>query len=309
MFYRAFRSDVDIALQTLADPAESTVRLIRVASTQLRLSQDSAALDTLKKVMEAEASLEKSRFTGVLPSTLVGTSAPLTVQRQSKRESAYRKFLGVDARSSYSAQTDGVKTSILLVAANPDGNLPALLFAEAGLGWLRQAEAGVRSWMEGGEIGRSQGVEVLLSLVRAYDERSAGNDRDSLLTYLKSQLSYNNEITSAIAAAIVTTAETFGQPLNDIQLEKELLSKGAIEPEYMAAVVRRIAAIEGEVAALEMGSDLLEFSLNDDLMGELIALADANGDRARADAWRVLQRSARSARAELERTEAVAQVF
>ena len=77
----------------------------------------------------------------------------------------------------------------------------------------------------------------------------------------------------------------------------------------MAAALRRIATAEGETAALEVGSRLLEFTLNDALMDELIALAEGNGHTAQADEWRLLQREARLARAELERTEALTQVF
>ena len=62
-------------------------------------------------------------------------------------------------------------------------------------------------------------------------------------------------------------------------------------------------------AALEVGSKLLEFTLNDNLMDELIALADSNGCPEKADEWRVLQREARLARAELDRTEALTQAF
>ena len=129
------------------------------------------------------------------------------------------------------------------------------------------------------------------------------------VAHLKAQLSDEDEIALETAAAIAALAEEFGEDLGDIELEKGLLRKGAIAPERMAAVLRRIAAAEGEAAALEVGSGLLEFTLNDALMAELITLADGNAHSDKAEEWRALQRKARLARAELDRTEALAQVF
>ena len=284
-FYRAFKSDVDVALQALDAVAVDVLPLMRVAMTQSRLDRGLAALDTLQKAMEVKASIAVGRFAPFPSHLSFMHDAHASQERARSEESLYRKVLGLD------------RAPALL-----DERLPELLFSEAGLDWLRLADVTVRDRIEAGDIGRDLGIEMLLSLVRAYDERDAGEDRDGLLIYLKAQLSYAEEITPATAADIFATAEELGQGLNDIRLEKALLSKGAIEPEHMAAVLRRIAASEGDVSALEVGSRLLEFTLNDALMDELIALADGTGRSVQAEEWRVLQREARLARAELDRT-------
>ena len=76
----------------------------------------------------------------------------------------------------------------------------------------------------------------------------------------------------------------------------------------MTAALQRIAIKEGETSALEVGGRLLEFTLNDALVGELIKLADSNGQASRADEWRTLQEKARLAREEMSRIEAISQL-
>ena len=189
-----------------------------------------------------------------------------------------------------------------------DSDLPSLFFSEVNSDDLQQAHDTIRGRIETGGIERNLGIEILLGVVRAYRERGADTEAQRALADVETQLA-NDEVTLRTAAAVAVVAGELGRGLNDIRLEKELLLKGAIEPGYMAAVLRRIAASEGDVSALEIGSRLLEFTLNDALMDELITLADGNGRAAQADEWRALQSEARVARAELERTAALPQLF
>ena len=314
-FYLAFKPDVDAAFQTLGGAEEDSFLLMRAAITQVRSDRRLAALDTLRKAMEArqamevKASLESSgHLAHMMQSHNAGEAAnPRRQIREDYETARFSRILGLD-RPEFT-WADGEDVQIALTLAHPDGDLPGLLFAEADSVWLRQAESRIRAWIDTGEIDRSLGLEMLVSLVRASRGPGADTEFGDLLVYLKAQLSDEDEIALETAAAIAALAEEFGEDLGDIELEKGLLRKGAIAPERMAAVLRRIAAAEGEAAALEVGSGLLEFTLNDALMAELIALADANARSAQADEWRLLQREARLARAELQRTEALTQVF
>ena len=145
---------------------------------------------------------------------------------------------------------------------------------------------------------------MLLSLAHAYRNSDAEAELKKLFAYLNTQLAHRNEITLLTLAAMVTEAEELGQTLNDLRLEKELLTKGAIEPEYMAAVLRRIARAEGDAEALRIGRFLLEFTLEDKLMSELIGLAEQAGQPDQAHQWRVLQKKAQIARKEIRQLEA-----
>ena len=305
-FYRAFQTDVDDALRTLNANDDDVFRLMRVAITQLRLDQGLLPLDTLLRAMEAYKAHRDSQTAGAFVDFERRFHDGEEGRLRADELGVYRYMLGL-GHGDFSRQGD--VTIRLVIALVSPGGLPEQLFAEAGLRWLRQADVEMRRRIEAGDVDRDLGIGLLLSLSRVYGERDAGKDQDRLLAYLKTQLAYADEITSATAADIAAAAEDLGQDLNDARLEAELLLNGAIEPERMAAALRRIATAEGETAALEVGSRLLEFTLNDALMDELIALADANARPAQADEWRLLQREARLARAELERTEALAQIF
>ncbi len=307
-FYRAFGRDVDDALQTLKASDNHIFRIMRVAITQYRLDQLSLALETLQKAMEVvKANRDMGitvRVLGSLDLVFDGEDA----KRRAEERLAYDYMLGL-GHGDFS-RSDDVTIRLALALVSPDGGgLPEQIFAEADLHSLRQADEVIRGRIEAGDVDRSLAIDMLLSLLSGYGERDAGKDRDRLLSYLKTQLSYTDEITSATAAAIAAVAAELNQPLDDVRLEKDLLVEGAIKPERMAAVLRRIAAAEGAAAALEVGSRLLEFTLNDELMDALIALAHSNGRSAQAEEWRALQREARLARAELDRTEALTQVF
>ncbi len=305
-FYRAFKTDVDDALRTLNDNDDDVFRLMRVAITQLRLDQGLLALDTLQRVMEAKKAHQDSRaavaIVDVPPPVFDGDA-----QRRAYERMVYVYMLGL-GHGDFSRSAD-VDIRLALALANPNSDLPEQLFMEAGLPWLRRADSELRGRIEAGDVERDLGIEVLLSLLRAYGERDAGKGQDSLLTYLITQLSHEEDITPATAADIAAAAADLNRPLDDMRLERELLSKGAVEPERMAAVLRRIAAAEGAAVALEVGSGLLEFTLNDELMDELIALADGNGRSTQAEEWRELQREARLARVELNRMDAATRFF
>ena len=184
-----------------------------------------------------------------------------------------------------------------------------MLFRDADRAWLRQAEAGIRGWLDADEMDRGLAIGMLLSLARAYRESGHGGRLQELFVYLETQLEARDGLTPATAAAIVVAADELGYELDRPALDRELLGLGAIEPPYMAAALRRIAAAEGDTAALDVGSALLEFTLEDRLLDELIALADAAGQPTRAEEWRVLQSKARVARKELARTGVAAELF
>ena len=314
-FFLTFKADVDAAAQILGGAEEDSFPLMRAAITQFRSGAGLTALDTLRKAMEARkalkvtASVESSGHLTRLIQRRAGENAANPRRRLRERDEAARfsRMLGLDRPELIWA--DGEDVQIALTLAHPDGDLPGLLFAEADPIWLRQAESRVRAWIDAGEIDRSLGLEMLVSLMRASRESGAGAEFGDLLAYLEAQLSDEGEIALETAAAVAAVAEDFGEGLDDTELEKALLQKGAIAPERMTAALRRIAAADGEAAALEVGSGLLEFTLNDALMDELIALADANARPAQAEEWRLLQRQAQLARAEMDRTEALDLIF
>ena len=305
-FYRAFRSDVDEALRTLNANDDDVFRLMRVAITQLRLDQELLPLDTLLRAMEVRKASRDTQTAGAFVDFERRFFDGEEGRRRSDEIEVYRYMLGL-GHGDFSRQGD-VTIQLAIAFASP-GGLPKRFFAEAGLRWLRQADVEMRDRIAAGDVDRDLGIGIMLSLLRVYGERDAGKDQDRLLAYLKTQLAYEDEITFATAVDIAAAAEDLGHDLNDARLETELLLHGAIEPERMAGALQRVAAAEGETAALEMGSRLLEFTLNDALMDELIALADANGRSTQADEWRSLQQEARLARAELDRTRTASRVL
>ena len=307
-FYKAFKTDVDDALRTLNASDDDITQLMRAAVTQLRLDQGLLPLDTLLRAMELYKSNRDIGVAGVFVEVLPRSFGGEDGRWRGRDLHVYGYMLGL-VHSDFNRSGDANIRFALAIAADPDRAFAGLLFSEAELRWLRRADLDVRGRIEARAVDRDLGIGILLSLLHAYGEREAGRDRDDLLAYLKTQLSHTGEITFATAADIAAAAEDLDRPLNDIELEKALLNTGAIEPERMAAVLRRIAAAEGGAAALEVGSGLLRFTLNDALMDELIALADANALPAQADEWRLLQQEARLAREELDRAKALTRFF
>ena len=295
-FSQMFEADVDAAMQVLGGEAEFGLRPMYLAIIEYRRAESLAALDGLQRAMETRASLLNTRFSGPM---LGFDAAGVVDQGQQDSQTRYLRMLGHDAGLN-SVQSDSLGMKIILAVMTPKGDLPGLLFSEVDTDWLRRADASIRGRIEADEIDRNLGIEMLLSVARTYRERGADAEIDRLFVDVKAQL-VNDDVTLRTAAAVAAAAEELGQRMNDIRLEKALLSKGAIEPEHMAAVLRRITVAEGEAAALDAGSGLLEFTLNDALMDELIALADGNARSAQADEWRALQQQARLARAELDR--------
>ncbi len=304
-FYRTFEADVSAAIEVLGGSAEHGLQSLYAAFMDYRRGETLAALDGLQRAMEARASMLKLRVSGPLIgfSTSGVVDQAQQVARQQKKLD-YRRVLGPNAGIS-SSDADSLGMRIAFAVMLPKGDLPGLLFAEVDLAGLRQIDVALRERIEAGGVDRNLGVEMLLGVARAYRERGADAELERLFDELQAQLA-NDDVTPRTAAAVANSAGDLGQDVGDIGLEKALLSKGAIEPEHMAAVLRRIVEAEGETAALDLGGDLLEFTLNDALMDELIALADGNARSAQADEWRALQQQARLARAELDRMDTAA---
>ena len=306
-FYRAFGDDVDAALERLAEtrqPGYRPLLLTRVLLTQLALGRRQAVLETYRLVLEARAEQHAAmsvQSLGGAPGAAWGETPSPQIASSTL---AYRRLLGLDGPSL--AQIDPRTIQFLL---QPDADLSALLFRDADRAWLKQAEARIRGWLDADEMDRSLAIGMLLSLARAYHEAGHDGRLQELFVYLETQLDVGDGLTPATAAAIVVAADELDYELDRPALDRELLGLGAIEPPYMAAALRRIAAAEGDTAALDVGSALLEFTLEDRLLDELIALADAAGQATRAEEWRVLQGKARVARKELARTGAAAELF
>ena len=306
-FYRAFGDDVDAALERLAEtrqPGYRPLLLMRVVLTQFALGRRQAALETYRLVLEARAEQHAAmsvQSLGGAPGAAWGETPSPQIASSTV---AYRRLLGLDGPSL--AQIDPRTIQFLL---QPDADLSALLFRDADRAWLKQAEARIRGWLEADEMDRGLAIGMLLSLARAYREAGHDGRLQELFVYLETQLDVGDGLTPATAAAIVVAADELGHELDRPALDRELLGLGAIEPPYMVAALRRIAAAEGDTAALDVGSALLEFTLEDRLLDELIALADAAGQATRAEEWRVLQGKARVARKELARTGAAAELF
>ena len=299
-FYRMFEADVGAAIEILGGSAEHGLQSLYAAFMDYRRGDTLAALDGLQRAMETRASMLKLRVSGPLLGfhTSGVVDQPQYMARQQK-EFDYRRMLGLNAGIS-STEADSLGMRIAFAVMLPKGDLPGLLFAEVDPVGLRQIDVAVRERIEAGDVERNLGIEILLGLARAYREQGADAELERLFDELQAQLA-NADVRPRTAAAIANLAGDLNQGLGDVGLEKALLSKGAIEPEHMAAVLRRIAAAEGETAALDLGSGLLEFTLNDALMDELIALADGNARSAQAEQWRELQQQAGLARAELDR--------
>ena len=306
-FYREFGAEVDAALDSLGGNAaseEQVLLLLRVAVTRFRLERKQAALDTLKQALEARAKRRAADGIGRF-----GVSRGVVADSRERRETAaailrYRKVLGLD-RFSF-ARFDLQTLQALL---QPDADLSGLIFRKAEPAWLRQADSRIRSWLDAGEIDRNIGAGMLLSLARVYRDIGADAELDRLFAYLKAQLAYEDELTLKTMAAVTAAAEELGRDMNVPGLEKRLLRHGAVRPEHMAAAVRRIAGAEGAAAALQAGGPLLEFTLQDRLLDELIVLAEAAGEPEQASRWRVLQNKARISRRELRREDGAAGQF
>ena len=295
-FSQTFGEDIDAAMQVLVGADEFGLRSMYVAVMEYRRDESLAALDGLQQAMEARVSLMNARFSG--PTLGYAAAGGVSLEQQNSSFDA-----GLTANRS-----DSLGTRVILAMRTSKGDLPGLLFSEVDTDWLRRADVSIRGRIEAGEIDRNLGIEMLLSVARSYRELGADAEMERLFVDVKAELA-NDDVTLPTAAAVAAAAEELGQDLNDVQLEKELFSTGAIEPGHMAAVLRRIAVAEGEAAALDIGAPVLEFTLNDSLMDELIALADSNSRPAQAEEWRSLQREARLARAELDRTKALTRVF
>ena len=294
-FSDAFAADLAAALDTLGGGEatfEQSFALLLVADTYFELAQMQAVLETLKHLLLGRAEQQTAVNAARVNRLLQASIDP----RELRETMAYRNLLGGGAFSL--AELD---LSTLQVLLRPDADLSALIFQKADAAWLEQADSHIRGWLAAGESDRKPAIDMLLSLARAYHAAGGARELRRLFAFLETQLGFRDELTPATLAAIVAVADELGQTLDQPALEKDLLTQGAIPAEHMAASLRRIAAAEGNAAAIELGKGLLEFTLQDELLSELIALAEAVGNRQQAEAWRTLQGRARAARQELER--------
>ena len=306
-FHRTFKADLDDALAVLRAgqdglPHARSAPLIRVAVTQFRLGRKTAALYSLKKAMEAKVEEEQQKDRAEIVNHPMILNAAADTYAGSRSETAaeqiaYARQLGIGI-------TDFDLEAIFQTYIFPSAALPGLVFASADQPSLEQAESQIRDWVEAGEIDRDIATHMLLGVARAYGELDADAALGRLFAYLQSHILDDEDITPETAAAVVTEAVLMGHDLDNPRLEKQLLLKGAIEPRFMAAVLRRVARAEGDAEALELGGALLEFTLEDRLMDELIGLAERSGNAEQAHQWRVLQNRAQIARKELQQLEA-----
>lgn len=305
-FYRAFGDDLDAALERLGDDRRSgnrTLLLTRVTLTQFAVGRKQAALEAYRLALEVRAE-ELAALSAFSLGVAIDAAAGADPSPQSAASTiAYRRLLDLDAA------TVAVERGAMQFLVRPDADLSAQLFRNADRAWLEQAEARVRGWLDAGEMDRGLAVGVLLSLARAYRESGHDDRLQALFAYLEMQLESEDKPMPATAAAIVVAAHELGYELDRPALDMELLRIGAIEPRHMAAAFRRVAAAQGAAAALDIGSALLEYTLEDRLLDEMITLAEAAGQLQRAEEWRALQGRARFAREELERTKAAAEVY
>ena len=287
-FYRAFKAEMDDALANLVGKRTGTgstqsVLLTRVAAAQLSLGKKLAALNSLKMAMGAM--VEERKRTRI---------ASVSAQIASEN-GKYRELLGLDAAAG------NLWLITVMRAATTNGGSFGSVFSSADLPWLKQAESRVRDWIDNKQVDRNVAVEALLDISREYHKAGAEAEVDGLFAYLKTQLAHKGEMALNTVVAMFATAEELDRNLGNLQLEKELLFKGMVEHERMAAVLKRVAHVEGDAEALRFGSSLLEFTLNDDLLGVLIALAEKHDQSDRARQWRELRDEAREARKQLRR--------
>ena len=279
-FYSQFAASVEAALSDLVQGvathsnAPGSIRhLYRVAGLQAQLGNQAAALEALKQALVAEALIRKNRLLEI-------NSGNWLAPRLRSDFYRYRVLLGLEAQ-------------------NGHRDLPGRALREGGLEWLQRVDVDARRWIDRGEVDRNGAIDLLLAVLKQYRVTGMATETSDLFDYLKRQLAYRKDISDGTMAAIISAGVELGNDINVPDLEQALLIQGAFKPQNMAAVIQRIAKRHGPQQALEVGAPLLEFTLDDLLLTELIALADRSGRQQQASEWRLLQKKAQLARREL----------
>jgi len=105
-------------------------------------------------------------------------------------------------------------------------------------------------------------------------------------------------VTPATATLAAAAADQAGAPLDTAVLRHLVRTRGLAVPE-LATAVRRIAAAEGQPAALAAGETALDYTREDALLAVLEALAREVAEPPRAERYAKLRREAAAARAAL----------
>jgi hypothetical protein len=177
---------------------------------------------------------------------------------------------------------------------------PAKADAWPGAGaWVARVARDVAGWIEQRSINREAGMQVLsLAALRLRQLGDAEGTRAASRSLSDALRTSRVSVKTATLATLV--ADRVGTPI-ELAVAQDLVRGNRLHISRVVSVIARTAQAESPARALELGAVAATFTSNDDLLKQLVSIAQASGNTAEVQRWTDRQRQVTAARAQLAR--------
>lgn len=163
------------------------------------------------------------------------------------------------------------------------------------LDWVERGGQALIDWNEEGRI---RGASITQAMVLLAVQLEAGGRAEAaqrFLDYVRSQ----DEVSSTERLWIADALRQWGDEAAAVQIEEALLEERALHRGRIASVIDRVAERDGAEAALELGEQLVEWTLDPAMLERLIALAESASRDELVASWKELRTQREAAAEEL----------
>jgi hypothetical protein len=163
--------------------------------------------------------------------------------------------------------------------------------------WVARVAAELPGWIEEGVVNRDAGMQVLCLLALRLRQHGQMAGAQTAARYLST--AFRAGPVSIKASTLATSvADLVGAPI-DLPILQDLVRANRLHLSRAQTVIARTAEADGAAAALQLGEVAAQFTSNDDLIKQLIAIATAAGNAEQTARWTTRQKEAADARAVL----------
>jgi len=166
--------------------------------------------------------------------------------------------------------------------------------------WVARVGREVPQWIASGVVNRDAGMQVL-SLV-ALRLQQMGDAPGAQAAARNLSVAFGGGAVSVKASTLaMSVADKVGAPI-DLAILQGLVRNNRLHISRVSGVIARTVEVEGADAALRLGEAAAQFTSSEDLLRQLITIAQAAGNAPEVQRWTTRQAEADAARAQLAKT-------
>jgi Tfp pilus assembly protein PilF len=165
--------------------------------------------------------------------------------------------------------------------------------------WVARVARELPAWIEQRLVNRDAGVQ-LLSLLTVRLQQMGDTAGAAAATRGLSEAMRAGRVSIRSATLAVSVADKAGAPI-DLAVVQDYVRANRLHISREVGVITRTAQAQGPEAALRLGEIVAGITSNDELLKQLVTIAQASGNAAEVQRWTERQRQVTAARAQLAR--------